>query len=248
MADHPVCRLSCRVAGLEDATHDIRVLRLEIKAGKPFHFSPGQYASVTFDALPPRDYSMANHPDQATLEFHIRQIRDDGASGYVARQLRLGDRVKVEGPYGEAWLRRDHNGPILAIAGGSGLGPIKSIVETAVVTAMRQEIHLYFGVTDEPDIYFEEHFRVLVQRYPNLRLVPVLSDPSGPTGRRTGIVSDAVATDFADFDGFKAYLAGPPAMVEAALQMLVKRGLRREDIHADPFYTEAEKAARGMMS
>ncbi|MFQ6018198.1 MAG: oxidoreductase, partial [Kiloniellaceae bacterium] len=192
------------------------------------------------------DYSMANCPHQATLEFHIRRIRDDGASGYVARELRLGDRVKVEGPYGGAWLRKDHTGPILAIAGGSGLAPIKSIVETALVAATTQDIHLYFGVRDEPDIYLEEHFRALALRYPNLRFVPVLSDPSGPTGRRTGIVSDAAAADFADFDGFNAYLAGPPAMVEATVAMLARRGLRREDIHADPFYTEAEKAARGM--
>ncbi len=244
MADHPVCRLSCGVAGLEDATHDVRVVRLEIMAGGPFHFSPGQYASVTFDTLPPRDYSMANRPDQARLEFHIRHTRDDGASGYVARELRLGDRVKVEGPYGEAWLRQDHAGPILAIAGGSGLAPIKSIVETALVAGMQQNIHLYFAVSDEPDIYLEDRFRALARGYPNLRFVPVLSDPSGPTGRRTGLVSVAVAADFADLDGFKAYLAGPPAMVEAAVQVLVTRGLGRADIHADPFYTEAEKAAR----
>ena len=244
MANHPVHRLSCRVIGLEDATHDVRVVRLEITDGGPFQFSAGQYARVTFEALPPRDYSMANRPNQANLEFHIRQIGDDGASGYVARKLRVGDRVGIEGPYGEAWLRQDHSGPILAIAGGSGLAPIKSIVETALVADMQQDIHLYFAVNDEPDIYLEEHFQTLARTYPNLRFVPVLSDPSGPTGRRTGLVSVAVAADFADLDGFKAYLAGPPAMVEAAVQVLVTRGLGRADIHADPFYTEAEKAAR----
>lgn len=246
MANHPVHRRSCRVIGLEDATHDVRVVRLEITDGGPFQFSAGQYARVTFEALPPRDYSMANRPNQANLEFHIRQIGDDGASGYVARKLRVGDRVGIEGPYGEAWLRPDHSGPILAIAGGSGLAPIKSIVETALVADMQQDIHLYFAVSDEPDIYLEEHFQTLARTYPNLRFVPVLSDPSGPTGRRTGLVSDAVAGDFARFIGFKAYLAGPPAMVNTTVEMLVGRGLRREDIHADPFYTEAEKTAQDM--
>ena len=48
---------------------------------------------------------------------------------------------------------------------------------------------------------------------------------------------------FDDFDGFKAYLAGPPPMVEAATKLLIEHGIRREDIHADAFYTEAEKAA-----
>jgi CDP-4-dehydro-6-deoxyglucose reductase/ferredoxin-NAD(P)+ reductase (naphthalene dioxygenase ferredoxin-specific) len=56
-------------------------------------------------------------------------------------------------------------------------------------------------------------------------------------------VHDAVAADFADFDGMKAYLAGPPVMVEAAAHMLEASGMRRSDIHADAFYTESEKVA-----
>ncbi len=243
MAAAPPRRLSCRVVGIEDATHDVHIVRLETVDGGPFGFSAGQYASVTFGALPPRDYSMANRPDQAGLEFHIRDMRDNGASGYVARQLRLGDTVRVEGPYGEAWLRRDHAGPILAIAGGSGLAPIKSIVETALAAGMRQDIGLYLGVRDEADVYLEEHFRALARSHRNLRFVPVLSDPAAPTGRRAGLVGDAVAADFADFAGFKAYLAGPPVMVCSVLKMFLSRGLGREDIHADPFYTETEKAA-----
>ena len=49
--------------------------------------------------------------------------------------------------------------------------------------------------------------------------------------------------DFDDLDGCKAYLAGPPVMVEAATEMLRIRDIRDGDIHADAFYTEAEKAA-----
>jgi CDP-4-dehydro-6-deoxyglucose reductase/ferredoxin-NAD(P)+ reductase (naphthalene dioxygenase ferredoxin-specific) len=56
-------------------------------------------------------------------------------------------------------------------------------------------------------------------------------------------VHQAVAADLGDTDGMKAYLAGPPPMVEAATALLAERGVRREDIHADAFYTEAEKAA-----
>ncbi|MFQ5984317.1 MAG: FAD-binding oxidoreductase [Alphaproteobacteria bacterium] len=245
MVDHPVRRLTCRVVGLEDATHDVRVVRLEIIAGGPFRFAAGQYASVTFDALAPRDYSMANRPDEAMLEFHVRHMQDEGASGFVASKLRLGDTVKVEGPYGEAWLRQDHAGPILAIAGGSGLAPIKSIVETALAAGMRQDIHLYFGGRDETDLYLEEHFRALARIHPNLRFVPVLSNPGTAAARRSGLLSDAIGEDFAGFERVKAYIAGPPLLVETVAEMLARRGLGRGDIHADPFWTEAEKAARG---
>lgn len=223
----------CRVVGLEEATADIRVVRLEIVTGGPFRFEAGQYARVTFGDQRPRDYSMASAPEAAGLEFHVRHASTAGASAYVARQLRIGDGVWVEGPFGDAWLRRDHTGPILAVAGGSGLAPIKAIVEAAVAAGMRQPIDVYFGARDEADIYLEAHFRALARHHPRLRFEPVLSEPARPTHRRTGLVADAVAADLGDPRGLKAYLAGPPPMVEAARAMLRARGLADADIHAD---------------
>jgi len=242
---HPQRQLKCRVSALEQATHDIRIVRLEILSGGPFSFAAGQYAQVKFAGLPARDYSMANRPDQAGLEFHIRQLGGGTASVYAATQLKLGDPVSVEGPLGTSYLRALHTGPILAIAGGSGLAPIKSIVATALAQGMAQPIRLYFGVRDERDLYGEREMAALAAVHPNFRFTPVLSTPSGPTARRTGFVHHAVAADLDDIDGMKAYLAGPPPMVEAAAALLAARGLRREDIHADAFYTEAEKAALG---
>jgi CDP-4-dehydro-6-deoxyglucose reductase/ferredoxin-NAD(P)+ reductase (naphthalene dioxygenase ferredoxin-specific) len=54
---------------------------------------------------------------------------------------------------------------------------------------------------------------------------------------RTGPVSEAIAQDFADLDGWKAYVAGPPVMVEATGQVLQQRGLQPRDLHADVFFT-----------
>ena len=240
---HPLRHLTCRVVALDDATHDIKRLRLAVEAGGPFTFSAGQYAAVTFAGQAPRDYSMANRPDEAELEFHIRRTSGGAASIHAATALRVGDMVKVEGPYGASWLRDRHTGPILAIAGGSGLAPIKSIVESALGAGMAQPIDLYLGVRAERDLYLEDHFQALAARHGNLRFVPVLSQPEGATTRRRGLVHEAAAQDHRDLDGAKAYLAGPPVMVEAATALLLERGMRREDIHADAFYTEAEKAA-----
>jgi CDP-4-dehydro-6-deoxyglucose reductase/ferredoxin-NAD(P)+ reductase (naphthalene dioxygenase ferredoxin-specific) len=243
VAIHPQRNLVCRVAALDDLTHDIKRVRLEIVSGGPFAFSAGQYAAVRFSSLAPRDYSMANRSDEPELEFHIRHVANGAASRYAAKCLGLGEKVLVEGPFGSAFLREKHTGPILAIAGGSGLAPIKSIVETALARGARQPIRLYFGVRDERDLYLEDRFRALTTRHSNLSFIPVLSDPSALTGRRCGFVHEAVAADAQDLDGVKAYIAGPPPMVEAATALLAQRGMRRQDIHADAFYTEAEKQA-----
>ena len=242
---HPLRQLTCRVRALEQATHDIRVVRLETLSGGPFTFSPGQYARVSFAGLPARDYSMANRPDQADLELHIRQVGGGTASVYAGTRLAVGDRVTVEGPFGTSYLRERHTGPILAIAGGSGLAPITSIVESALSQGMQQPIRLYFGVRAERDLYREAALAALAAAHPNFRFTPVLSEPHGPTARRTGFVHRVVADELGDVDGLKAYLAGPPPMVEAASALLAARGVRREDIHGDAFYTEAEKAMVG---
>lgn len=241
---HPQRRLVCKVVGLEQMTHDIRRVRLDIGSGGPFTFSAGQYATLRFSGLPPRDYSMANRPDEPALEFHIRRMGEGSASAYASETLRLGEEIIVEGPFGSSWLREKHGGPIVAMAGGSGLAPIKSIVDTALAAGMGQPIQLYFGARDERDIYLEDHFRGLAARHANFLFTPVLSQPSGATARRVGLVHEAVAQDLGELDGAKAYLAGPPPMVEAATTLLVKQlGMRREDVHADAFYTEAEKQA-----
>jgi len=240
---HPRRIMSCTVSAVDQMTHDIKSVRLTVDKGGPFSFSAGQFASVTFAGQKPRDYSMANQPDDKTLEFHVRRMPNGATSAYVFDHVKVGDQVRVEGPAGASYLRESHRGPIIAVAGGSGLAPIKSIVETALKKGMKQGIHLYFGVRDERDLYLEDHFKALAEKHPNFSFQAVLSQPAGETARRTGFVHEAVAADYDDLDGCKAYLCGPPVMVEAASKMLKARGMNQFDIHADAFYTEAEMAA-----
>lgn len=242
IALHAQRRLDCRVAALDRLTHDITGVTLEIQSGGPFAFTAGQFARVTFPGQKTRDYSMANRPDETKLTFHIRHMSGGAVSAYVANELTVGTPVLVEGPSGIAHLKEAHTGPILAIAGGSGLAPIASIVETALAKGRRGPVHLYFGARDERDIYLEDRFKALAAKHPNLTFHIVLSQPSGPTSRRTGFLHEAVAADFQTLDGAKAYVAGPPVMVEAMTPVLVARKMRREDVHADAFYTDADKS------
>lgn len=240
---HPRRLLDCEVVALDDATHDIKRIRLKIVSGGPFDFSAGQFASVTFEGCPPRDYSMANVPGDPILEFHVRTT-GGATSTHVAEKLKVGDHVRVEGPFGPSYLRETHRGPIIAVAGGSGMAPIKSVVERALQQALPQHIYFYFGVRNERDLYLHDHFARLAETHKNLHFIPVLSEGDGED-RRLGLVHEAVAEDFDEFDGCKAYLAGPPVMVEAATRLFEQRGMRRVDIHADAFYTAAEMASAG---
>lgn len=236
-ADHPIKDHRCQVVAIDDVTHDIKRIRLATEDGHALAFTAGQYAKVSFAGAPPRDYSMANMPGDTEIEFHIRRIPGGATSERVASALRVGDPVDVRGPLGSSYLREQHTGPILAVAGGSGLAPVKSIVETALAHGLRQPIMLYFGVRSEGDLYLVDHFERLAAAYDSLTFIPVLSEERNSDRFRTGFLTDTIASDVQDFDGWKAYLAGPPAMMDAAGRLLIERGLRMDDMHADVFFT-----------
>jgi naphthalene 1,2-dioxygenase ferredoxin reductase component len=240
----PVRQLKASVSAIERVAPAITRLRLQV-IGQPLFFAAGQYADLSFARHPPRAFSMANPPDDPVLEFHIRHL-DGVASGHVARKLQLGERVRVKGPYGNAFLRPQQR-PLLAIAGGVGLAPIRAIVLTALAHDKRLPIHLYLGVRDAPDLFAAAEFCALAARHPHFRFVPVLSAPRAATGRRTGLVHEAAAADFASLAGHTVHIAGPPPMVDAAKALALQRGAAPEAIHTDPFLPPARGAAESTL-
>jgi len=234
---HPSRVMRCRVLELEDLTHDIKGLRLAIEAGGPFTFSAGQYAQVEFAPGLSRHYSMASMPGEPELLFHVRHMPGGRTSSHVATQLKVGDRVKVSGPLGIAYLRDAHRGPVVLVAGGSGLAPIQSILCTLLERGHDAPVTLYFGVRSERDLYHEALLKDLVARHPSFRYHVVLSEQKGASGRRYGLVHEAI--EIPDVENTMAYLAGPPVMVEAATALLAARGLAQRQIHADAFYNQS---------
>ncbi|MGI6853874.1 2Fe-2S iron-sulfur cluster-binding protein [Mesorhizobium sp. 1B3] len=232
----PPRRLDAIVIGLDDLTRDIKLVRVAPADAAPLPFTAGQYAQIEFLGAPARSYSMANRHGDDSLEFHIRRIPGGVTSEHVHDVLKAGDKVTLEFPLGSSYLRQHHSGPILCVAGGSGLAPIKSIVETALAHGMKQPIRVYFGARGERDLYLVEHFQALAQRNANLTFSVVLSEARAAEYRH-GFVTQAVAEDLVDLDGWKAYVAGPPPMVDAAMEVAFARGLRSGDMHADVFFT-----------
>jgi CDP-4-dehydro-6-deoxyglucose reductase/ferredoxin-NAD(P)+ reductase (naphthalene dioxygenase ferredoxin-specific) len=217
-----------RIASLDQPARHLTRARLEPE--EPFPFFAGQFVRVGFDGLSARDLSIASKPGERLLEFPIRDVPRPGESFF--ERVRAGMQARVEGPFGSGYLREEHAGPMLLVAGGSGIAPVKSIAETALAKGMRQAIHLYFGVRDESDLYLGPHFEALARGHANFNFVPVLSHSESGKHRR-GMVGEAAAGDFAALGGFKAYVFGPPAMVRATSRAFHERGIGPHDIHAD---------------
>lgn len=253
LESHPPRQMRCELIALSLLSRDVWKLVFRILEGGPFVFSAGQYAKITFltpDGDPlARDFSIASTPAESEfdglIEFHIRAAAGANFTRLLEQgALPLGKILTIAGPEGTSYLRPRFAGPMLLVAGGSGLAPILSIAASAVDAGMSQPIHVYVGMRDESDVYGEQRLHALAARAPALRYTYVLSEPSTATARRTGLVSEAIAADFADLSAMKAYLAGPPVMVESTVALLRDRGMIERNIHTDAYYAARPAAGQ----
>jgi len=234
---HPARIIKATVSAIEELTHDIK--RLVLKPAKPLDYSPGQYVQLQFTPAHVRPYSMAGIAlVGGDLEFHIRAVPDGRVTGYVFNELKPGDVVRVSGPLGSAYLRRKHEGPMLCVAGGTGLAPVLSILRGAVAGGMQNPIHLYFGVRSPRDVYGEQWLRELARDHPALDLNIVVASGGDSRKDRCGLVTDVIEQDLGDLTGWRAYLCGSPPMVESASLVARRKGIASEHIYADAFYTQ----------
>jgi naphthalene 1,2-dioxygenase ferredoxin reductase component len=232
---HPAKVLRTPVLSIDDLTHDIKRLRLRLP--KPFGFSPGQYANLQFTPQHARPYSMAVTQNPEEIEFHIRVVPDGRVTSYIANKLKVGDNVRVSGPLGTAYLRRKTTGPIVCVAGGTGLAPILSILHGMAEADMDNDVHVYFGVRSKADIYGKTWLEQLQGRLPRMKFHVVVASGNAPDDSRSGVLTQAVSDDWSDMTGWSAYVAGAPVMVDAASILLRQKGVAPERIHADAFYS-----------
>ncbi|HEX5513274.1 MAG TPA: 2Fe-2S iron-sulfur cluster-binding protein [Gammaproteobacteria bacterium] len=231
---HPARIIQTEVTAFDALTHDVR--RLRLKPRKPLDYSPGQYAHLQFAPDAIRPYSMAGLPADPELEFHIRIVPDGRVTPRLAETLKVGDKVRVSGPLGASYLRRKHDGPMLCVAGGTGLAPMLSVVRGALAAGMSNPIDLIFGARTEADLYGVDELQALASQHPSFRYHLALS--FGADGKRyhAGYVTDVLTALYPNLRDWRIYMAGPPAMVDAVELLSVRRGALPKHIYADAFY------------
>jgi ferredoxin-NAD(P)+ reductase (naphthalene dioxygenase ferredoxin-specific) len=235
---HPQRIARAKVVAIEAMASDIR--RLLIQPAKPIVFSPGQYAHVAFTPAHARLYSMAGLPGDELLEFHVQLMPKGRVSGYMAGPLKKGDVVRVSGPLGAGYLREQHTGPMLCVAGGTGLAQILSVVRGALAAGMRNPIHLYFGLRSPREVYGLHWLDELRHRHPALRVHVVVASGADTATQRRGLVTEAISRDLSALQGWRAYLSGSPPMVETTALVVQGKGMDPAHIHADAFYMQGD--------
>jgi naphthalene 1,2-dioxygenase ferredoxin reductase component len=222
------------VTAIEVVTHDIR--RIRVRLAKPMAFSAGQYAILQFTPEHIRPYSMAGLHDDAEWEFQIRRVPDGRVTAFVFDELQVGAALRISGPLGTAYLRQKHTGPMLCVGGGTGLAPVLSIVRGALAVGMDNPIHLYFGVRSAEDVYDADRLQALAAAHPNVKVRIVVATGAAAAGQRSGLVTDTIEKDLGTLTGWRAYLCGAPALVDALNLLVTRLGVEPGHVHADAFY------------
>lgn len=227
-----------RVVEMNRLSSDVMQVFLSVEGGEIPPFYAGQYIDVLLPDGTKRSFSFATAPHERTrIELQIRHIPGGRFTGHVFEAMKVGDRVRFEGPLGSFFLREDSEKPIVFVAGSTGFAPVKSMVEHALHVGLRRRMYLYWGVRRKQDLYLGDLPRQWEAANPDFRFVPVLSDPQpedGWTGR-TGLVHEAILADFPDLGGHQVYACGSVAMVEAARPALRAKGLSEHDCFSDAF-------------
>jgi toluene monooxygenase electron transfer component len=195
-------------------------------------YLPGQFMLLESASGVRRAYSMA-HPvrdyDPMTVEFVIGAKPEGAASQWLFNDIGVGDVLIAEGPYGRAYSRPESTRPVLCIAGGTGLAPILAITEHLLAAGHTPALHLYIGHRTDDHVMLLERLAKLHDMGAELMISVEHTAALNPDDRpfapvRVGRVIDHVVADWTTFSGHDIYLAGPPAMIDAALRALVREG------------------------
>ncbi len=238
--------LDAQVLSNRRAAEDVSVLQLRFAAGVRARFAAGQYLEVLLPDGRRRAFSMANAPhDNDGVLLHVRHVPGGEFTSRVVPALQRGDRLRVELAHGDFRLREDDDRPLLFVAGGTGFAPIKSILDDMLRRGVQRDITLYWGARNPGGLYAADAVARWQRRRPQLRFVPVISEPVDAAqwdGRR-GRVHDALRQDLESAARFDVYACGAPAMVRAVRGVVLERGLPAERFFSDSFVSGADDAA-----
>jgi NAD(P)H-flavin reductase len=241
------------ITRLEPLTHDILLVALALDHALPF--TPGQYCELSpragSAAGVTRSYSFANVPDpngtSRNAEFFIRRVPGGRFTEWLFTEAKVGDPLEVTAPYGE-FVLQESAAPMLCIAGGSGLAPVLSLLQGALLSLKRpREVTLVFGARRRQDLYMLDLIDTLRREWPvRFDFVPVLADePAASTwaGRR-GLIVDHLADILGESLGAQqAYLCGPPGMIDSCIGGLEAGGVPASGIHFDKFLDQSHLAS-----
>jgi NAD(P)H-flavin reductase len=209
---------------------------LTVAPDQALPYVAGQHVTVQTARWPRvwRPYSVASRPrEDGLMTFHVRAVPGGWVSNALVRYTEPGDELILGPALGTMTLDRADQRDLLCVAGGTGLAPIKALIEQAIreSTACPRQIFLFYGARTREELYDLHDLYRLADAYPQFLLTPVASDDPAFDGMQGNV--GRVAARYLPHRGCEAYVSGPAVMVRETIRLLARAGVPQEHIHYD---------------
>ncbi|MBN1610694.1 MAG: FAD-dependent oxidoreductase [Polyangiaceae bacterium] len=235
-------RLRLRLESSEPLSDSVRNLRFELLAPRVFDYAPGQ----AIDLLVPtasglvlkRPYSIASAPGRAgpnRVDIAVTRV-PAGPVSTALHALGVGSVLDAEGPRGGfLWPPEERNVPTLFIAAGTGLAPLRAMLQDELNRTNGPRLTLLFGCRGQPNILWARELTSWVDRIPRFELAVTLSRPDAAWTGLTGYVQNHVVHRVARLRPSLAFVCGLTPMIEQVSERLMTAGLPRRSIRTEDY-------------
>ena len=220
----PVSTLAAQVAAMRQLSDD--VIEVVVALNEPPVHRPGQYYQLTFKGYPSRPYSptqaigMFDLPGARLLRFHVKQLPNGAVSAHLGKGIRVGHKVRIDGPYGDAYLDDGESGRLVLVASGTGFAPIWAIADAALSADASRRIVMRVGVKERSQLYMQDILEALHEC--------TSTDVAACVGSHMHLA--ATVPDLEPLD--IVHVAGAPQLVDAVTRYGQEYGVR---VKADAF-------------
>ena len=234
-----------RVTGIFTETHDVKTFRLAQPDGEqlPFNYEPGQF--VTFSLSIPgqekvvkRSYTIASSPSQRDyMEVTIKREEHGLVSRYMHDSVKVNDLLEIKAPNGKFYFNGEGANSVVLISGGVGITPMMSAVRYLTANCWEGDIYFIYSARTTLDFIFEQELLYLQRRHSNLHVLVCMTRAEGtnwmgPEGRLT---TELINGFVPELPSKVAHICGPPAMMDAISDMLLKLGMLKKNIKTEAF-------------
>ena len=224
-----------KIDSIEKVANDVVKIVFRLPPTASFNFNAGQYVNLIRGDLT-RSYSIASKSNNNNqLEFFIKKYEQGLMSQYWFDEVKINDLLRLEGPLGTFFLRDSVCQDIVFLATGTGVAPIKSILETMFESANKfadKKLWVIVGARYEEDFFWnpKELSSAL-----NIKYIPVLSRAGAEWQGERGYVQDVALKQTIDLNKTQVYACGSNTMIEAAKKLLIKNALKENQFFSDAF-------------
>ncbi|MEU6284951.1 globin domain-containing protein [Streptomyces sp. NPDC047028] len=219
------------VVAHEQRAPDIAVIT--VRPDQPYHFSAGQYASIETPWWPRvwRHYSFASAPrPDGTLTFHVKAVPTGWVSTALVNRARCGDVIRLGPPAGSMSIDRGSPNGLLCLGGGTGIAPIKALVEEAIEHGTNRVIDVVYSARQRSGLYAIDTLLGLQNQHRWLTVHPLMCErPAFQLADQLPVL----LSSHGRWQMHDAYLSGPPEMISSSVDALVAKGVPSHRIHFD---------------